>query len=111
MLFSRLTPVAPNQGINNQRVISVHPGSNFWSCVPEEGQTAESARIAQVARSAIETNNTFPAGKKITLTPEESIRIQNAIGADIAMQLDDVVPVLTTGPRVEEAMNRLLSCR
>lgn len=42
----------------------------------------------------------------IKLTPEESIKIQNAIGADIIMQLDDVVSVLTVGPRVEEAMNR-----
>ena len=40
------------------------------------------------------------------LTPEESIAIQNTIGADIIMQLDDVVHVLTTGPRVEEAMHR-----
>ena len=40
------------------------------------------------------------------LTPEESIAIQNTIGADIIMQLDDVVHVLTTGDRVEEAMHR-----
>jgi queuine tRNA-ribosyltransferase len=40
------------------------------------------------------------------LTPEQSIAIQNTIGADIIMQLDDVVHVLTTGPRVEEAMHR-----
>nr|CCC91026.1 unnamed protein product [Trypanosoma congolense IL3000] len=40
------------------------------------------------------------------LKPEDSIRIQNAIGGDIMMQLDDVVHVLTTGPRVEEAMRR-----
>lgn len=30
------------------------------------------------------------------LTPEESIEIQNAIGADIMMQLDDVVDVRET---------------
>lgn len=40
------------------------------------------------------------------LTPEKSIELQNAIGADIIMQLDDVVHTLTTGPRVEEAMHR-----
>ena len=40
------------------------------------------------------------------LTPEHSIRIQNTIGADIIMQLDDVVHVKTTGARVEEAMWR-----
>ncbi|XP_012230723.2 queuine tRNA-ribosyltransferase catalytic subunit [Linepithema humile] len=40
------------------------------------------------------------------LTPEHSIEIQNAIGADIIMQLDDVVKSTLTGPRVEEAMHR-----
>ena len=40
------------------------------------------------------------------LTPEHSIQIQNTIGADIIMQLDDVVHVKTTGARVEEAMWR-----
>lgn len=40
------------------------------------------------------------------LTPEHSIQIQNAIGADIIMQLDDVVKSTLIGPRVEEAMHR-----
>ena len=40
------------------------------------------------------------------LTPEESIHIQNKIGADIIMQLDDVVSSVTTGDRVREAMER-----
>ncbi|KAI6659023.1 hypothetical protein LOD99_14699 [Oopsacas minuta] len=40
------------------------------------------------------------------LTPEMSINIQSKIGADVIMQLDDVVSSLTTGPRVEEAMLR-----
>ena len=40
------------------------------------------------------------------LTPEKSVEIQNVIGADIIMQLDDVVHSLTVGPRVEEAMRR-----
>ncbi len=43
---------------------------------------------------------------EMLLTPEQSITIQNTIGADIIMQLDDVVHVLTTGSRVEEAMER-----
>jgi tRNA-guanine family transglycosylase len=38
------------------------------------------------------------------LTPEHSISLQNSIGADIIMQLDDVVSSLTTGPRVEEVL-------
>ncbi|KAL7702810.1 queuine tRNA-ribosyltransferase [Lotmaria passim] len=42
----------------------------------------------------------------LLLRPEDSIRIQNAIGGDIMMQLDDVVHTLTVGPRVEEAAKR-----
>lgn len=45
-------------------------------------------------------------GSECMLTPEHSTEIQNAIGADIMMQLDDVVHSTTTGPRVEEAMER-----
>ena len=44
--------------------------------------------------------------EEILLTPEKSIEIQNAIGADIMMQLDDVVHVSTRGLRVEQAMYR-----
>ncbi|CAN6674071.1 hypothetical protein TRVA0_050S00474 [Trichomonascus vanleenenianus] len=45
-------------------------------------------------------------GSPMMLTPEHSIHLQNSIGSDIMMQLDDVVATLTTGPRVEEAMWR-----
>uniref|UniRef100_A0A182M4F3 Queuine tRNA-ribosyltransferase catalytic subunit 1 n=1 Tax=Anopheles culicifacies TaxID=139723 RepID=A0A182M4F3_9DIPT len=47
-------------------------------------------------------------GSECMLTPERSMEIQNAIGADIMMQLDDVVKTTTTGPRVEEAMHRTI---
>jgi tRNA-guanine family transglycosylase len=44
---------------------------------------------------------------KCLLTPERSIEMQNAIGADIIMQLDDVVSsTLQDRNRVEEAMHR-----
>lgn len=49
---------------------------------------------------------TFIVADDCMLTPEESIRIQNAIGADIIMQLDDVVESTLTGPRVEESTYR-----
>jgi len=49
---------------------------------------------------------TFDTESECMLTPEHSIQIQNAIGADIIMQLDDVVKSTLTGPRVEEAMHR-----
>ena len=45
-------------------------------------------------------------GSEMLLTPEHSIAIQNTIGADIIMQLDDVVHSSITGARVEEAMWR-----
>ena len=47
----------------------------------------------------------------MVLTPEYSTKLQNTIGADIIMQLDDVVHSSTTGPRVEEAMWRTVSTR
>lgn len=47
-------------------------------------------------------------GTEMMLTPEKSIQIQNQIGADIIMALDDVVPSTLTGPRVEEACHRTL---
>ncbi|VDN17339.1 unnamed protein product [Gongylonema pulchrum] len=66
-------------------------------------------------------------GEETLLTPEASIRIQASfphcitgllqenLGADIAMQLDHVVHVLTEGPVVEDAMERsirwLMRCR
>ncbi|KAI8381545.1 queuine tRNA-ribosyltransferase [Radiomyces spectabilis] len=45
-------------------------------------------------------------GSLMMLTPEHSISLQNSIGADIIMQLDDVISSLVRGPRVEEAMKR-----
>jgi queuine tRNA-ribosyltransferase len=45
-------------------------------------------------------------GSPMLLTPEHSMSLQNSIGSDIMMQLDDVVHTLTTGDRMEEAMRR-----
>jgi len=45
-------------------------------------------------------------GREFTLTPERSMEIQNKIGSDIMMQLDDVVPAVVAPERVEEAMYR-----
>ncbi|CAH6856787.1 queuine tRNA-ribosyltransferase catalytic subunit 1 [Phodopus roborovskii] len=45
-------------------------------------------------------------GEETLLSPERSVQIQNALGSDIIMQLDDVVSSTVTGPRVEEAMHR-----
>lgn len=47
-------------------------------------------------------------GSMMLLTPEKSIQMQNEIGADVIMALDDVISSQTTGERVEEAMHRTL---
>ncbi|GFR78043.1 queuine tRNA-ribosyltransferase catalytic subunit 1 [Elysia marginata] len=47
-------------------------------------------------------------GTEMLLTPEKSIEIQNSIGADIIMQLDDVVHSSIEGDRLEEAMYRTI---
>lgn len=47
-------------------------------------------------------------GKKIHLTPELSMQMQNAIGSDIVMQFDDVAAGDSTYERYKEAMERSL---
>lgn len=47
-------------------------------------------------------------GRKIRLTPEGSMAMQAAIGADIIMQFDDVAPGNSSRDRYEEAMERSL---
>jgi queuine tRNA-ribosyltransferase len=47
-------------------------------------------------------------GAAVTLTPEASMRIQERIGADIAMQLDHVVALPNERSVVEDAMRRSL---
>lgn len=48
-------------------------------------------------------------GAAVRLTPEDSMRIQQRLGADIAMQLDDVVGLPAERQRVEQAMQRSLA--
>jgi queuine tRNA-ribosyltransferase len=45
-------------------------------------------------------------GTPLMVSPEKSMQIQNQIGSDIMMALDDVVSSTTTGPRVAEACER-----
>lgn len=48
-------------------------------------------------------------GAAVNLTPEASMQIQQRLGADIAMQLDDVVGLPAEPARVEQAMQRSLA--
>eukprot|EP00760_Papus_ankaliazontas_P015015 PhM_4_TR16236/c0_g2_i1/m.98589/K00773/tgt, QTRT1; queuine tRNA-ribosyltransferase len=61
--------------------------------------------LAKITEEGVEFQSSHD-GSMLLLKPEDSMRIQNALGSDIMMQLDDVVHVLTTGPRLEEAMLR-----
>ncbi|KAI8910363.1 tRNA-guanine(15) transglycosylase-like protein [Gorgonomyces haynaldii] len=63
-------------------------------------------KLSEISEEGVNFISPFDGVTKTVLTPEESMAIQNAIGADIMMQLDDVVSSLVTGPRVEEAMWR-----
>ncbi|CAN0016583.1 queuine tRNA-ribosyltransferase catalytic subunit 1 [Lampetra fluviatilis] len=61
--------------------------------------------LAEVTEEGVRFSSPYD-GRHILLTPEASIHIQNSLGSDIMMQLDDVVSSTVTGPRVEEAMWR-----
>jgi queuine tRNA-ribosyltransferase len=47
-------------------------------------------------------------GSPVDLTPEAAVRIQEKLGADVAMQLDEVVALPADRERVEAAMRRSL---
>ncbi|XP_001357017.2 queuine tRNA-ribosyltransferase catalytic subunit [Drosophila pseudoobscura] len=64
-------------------------------------------QLAEINEKGVNFRSPFD-NSECMLTPEHSIQIQNAIGADIMMQLDDVVKTTTIGPRVEEAMERTI---
>ncbi|KAG8985026.1 hypothetical protein FRB93_006127 [Tulasnella sp. JGI-2019a] len=68
-------------------------------------QMVSLASFSEVTEQGVLFSSPF-TGEPTMLTPEESMRIQHSIGADIIMQLDDVVHSLTAGPRMEEAMLR-----
>jgi queuine tRNA-ribosyltransferase catalytic subunit len=77
-------------------------GSAGAVAAKKEGANTASSPESAEAAAAAHSEGTY----SLLLRPEDSIRIQNAIGGDIMMQLDDVVHTLTVGPRVEEAAMR-----
>ncbi|XP_048378132.1 queuine tRNA-ribosyltransferase catalytic subunit 1 isoform X2 [Stegostoma tigrinum] len=68
-------------------------------------QMVSLVELAEVTEEGVRFCSPYD-GKQILLSPEKSIEIQNALGSDIMMQLDDVVSSTVSGPRVEEAMYR-----
>lgn len=64
------------------------------------------AKLSKVTEEGVEFESPHDSSLML-LTPEKSMQIQNAIGADIMMQLDDVVPsTLEDADRMREAMHR-----
>eukprot|EP00698_Gefionella_okellyi_P012267 TRINITY_DN3298_c0_g4_i1.p1 TRINITY_DN3298_c0_g4~~TRINITY_DN3298_c0_g4_i1.p1 ORF type:complete len:441 (+),score=76.65 TRINITY_DN3298_c0_g4_i1:45-1325(+) len=62
-------------------------------------------KLAKITEEGVEFCSPHD-GSPMLLTPEKSMHLQNQIGADIMMALDDVVSSTTTGPRVAEACAR-----
>ncbi|KAI9136605.1 tRNA-guanine(15) transglycosylase-like protein [Paraphysoderma sedebokerense] len=62
--------------------------------------------LSTITESGVEFESPYQDGTRDLLTPEKSIQLQNSIGADIIMQLDDVVNPLSPRERIEEAMER-----
>lgn len=48
-------------------------------------------KLAEITEEGVRFQTLNEQKSEVMLTPEHSIEIQNAIGADIIMQLDDVV--------------------
>jgi queuine tRNA-ribosyltransferase len=92
-----------------QRAGGLHAFMNWHGALLTDSggfQMVSLLNFSNVTEQGVNFLSPFDKVTETLLTPEHSIQIQNAIGADIIMQLDDVVSSLTTGPRVEEAMWR-----
>lgn len=64
-------------------------------------------KLAEITEQGVKFESLNESKAEIVLTPERSIEIQNVIGADIIMQLDDVVKTTSPGyNRIKEAMHR-----
>ncbi|XP_018328496.1 queuine tRNA-ribosyltransferase catalytic subunit [Agrilus planipennis] len=64
-------------------------------------------KLAQITEEGVKFQSLNESKLEILLTPEHSIEIQNSIGADIIMQLDDVVKTTSTDVnRITEAVGR-----
>ena len=70
-------------------------------------QMVSLSKLCEITEDGVEFESPVDQSKMF-LRPEDSIKVQNQIGADIIMALDDVVKTTTEGPRMEEAMHRTL---
>ncbi|KAH8923659.1 queuine tRNA-ribosyltransferase 1 [Atractiella rhizophila] len=78
-----------------------------WNTKDSGGfQMVSLVALSKVTEEGVEFSSPYDPTHLTLLSPEKSMETQHSIGADIMMQLDDVVASLTTGERVEEAMWR-----
>lgn len=67
-------------------------------------------KLAEITDDGVKFQSLNEQKSEVMLTPEHSIHIQNAIGADIMMQLDDVVgTTVMDKERVETSVHRWFS--
>lgn len=89
----------------------LHDFMNFHRCLLTDSggfQMVSLLKLCDIDEKGVKFQSPHD-GSILMLTPEESMRIQNIIGADIMMALDDVVHSLTEDEnRVKDAMKRTL---
>lgn len=72
-------------------------------------QMVSLSKLCNVTEEGVMFEAPHASGSRILLKPEDSIHIQNSIGSNIAMMLDDVLPSMCDDEeRVEEAMHRTI---
>ncbi|KAJ3655153.1 hypothetical protein Zmor_014291 [Zophobas morio] len=93
-----------------QKAGGLHKFMNWNGCLLTDSggfQMVSLLKLAEITEDGVRFQSLNDQKAEVMLTPEHSIEIQNAIGADIIMQLDDVVK--TTNPdkeRIEESVHR-----
>lgn len=88
----------------------LHKFMNWDRCLLTDSggfQMVSLLKLAEINEQGVKFQNPYDDNDEMVLTPEHSIEIQNAIGADIVMQLDDVVKTTSEDrDRLHEAMHR-----
>lgn len=91
-----------------QSVGGLHSFQNWDRCLLTDSggfQMVSLLKFSQMTESGVVFTSPHN-GTEMILTPEKSMQIQTDIGADIIMQLDDVVHTLTENDRMKDAMYR-----
>ena len=70
-------------------------------------QMVSLSKLCEITEKGVEFQSPYD-DSKIMIRPEDSMHIQNQIGSDIIMALDDVVHVLTERVRMAEGHERTI---